>query len=132
MLGYAAYLGAVDHHLGTLAAVLGRTDDAVEHLGAALERHRAIEARPWVALSAAWLANVLAERDGPGDAERGPRRCTAEARALAARAGLARSAPSTPAATPGVGQRLKRSRCSLSSGKTSAAASRPMSASRWA
>jgi hypothetical protein len=70
VMGYAAYLGAVDHHLGTLAAVLGRPDEAVEHLSAALERHRTIEARPWVALSAAWAANVLAERDGPGDAER--------------------------------------------------------------
>jgi hypothetical protein len=70
VMGYAAYLGAVDHHLGALAAVLGRADEAAEHLGAALERHRTIEARPWVALSAAWAANVLAERDGPGDAER--------------------------------------------------------------
>jgi hypothetical protein len=70
VMGYAAYLGAVDHHLGTLAAVLGRPDEAVERLSAALERHRTIEARPWVALSAAWAANVRAERDGPGDAER--------------------------------------------------------------
>lgn len=70
VLGYAAYLGAVDHHLGTLEAVLGRVDDAVDHLEAALERHRVIGARPWVALSAAWLANVLAERDGLDDAAR--------------------------------------------------------------
>ncbi len=70
VLGYAAYLGAVDHHLGTLDAVLGRADDAVGHLEAALERHRVIEARPWVALSAAWLANVLSERDARGDADR--------------------------------------------------------------
>ena len=73
VLGYVAYLGAVDHHLGTLAAVLGRTAAAAEHLGAALERHRVIEARPWVALSAAWLANVLIERDAR-DAT-GPRGC---------------------------------------------------------
>jgi hypothetical protein len=69
VLGYAAYLGAVDHHLGSLAAVLGDADAAAEHLGAALERHRVIEARPWVALSGAWLANVLVERDAR-DAER--------------------------------------------------------------
>jgi hypothetical protein len=69
VLGYAAYLGAVDHHLGSLAAVLGNADAAAEHLGAALERHRVIEARPWVALSGAWLANVLVERDAR-DAER--------------------------------------------------------------
>jgi tetratricopeptide (TPR) repeat protein len=70
VLGYAAYLGAVDHHLGTLESVLGRHDEAVEHLDAALERHRTIDARPWTALSAAWLANVLSERDAPGDAQR--------------------------------------------------------------
>ena len=70
MLGYVAYLGAIDHHLGALATVLGRTEDAVAHLDAALERHRVIEARPWTALSAAWLANALTERDGRGDAER--------------------------------------------------------------
>ncbi len=70
VLGYAAYLGAVDHHLGALSTVLGRNDDAVEHLEAALERHRVLEARPWVALSAAWLANARLGRDARGDAER--------------------------------------------------------------
>ncbi len=70
VLGYAAYLGAVDHHLGALETVLGRGDDAVDHLESALDRHRVIGARPWVALSAAWLANVLAERDGRDDAAR--------------------------------------------------------------
>jgi hypothetical protein len=82
VMGYVAYLGAVDHHLGTLAAVLGRPDEAVEHLDAALDRHRTIEARPWVALSAAWAANVRAERDGPGDAARADS-LRAEATALA-------------------------------------------------
>jgi hypothetical protein len=70
VLGYAAYLGAVDHHLGTLESVLGHGDAAVAHLESGLERHRTIGARPWVALSEAWLANVVAERDGPGDAAR--------------------------------------------------------------
>jgi Mrp family chromosome partitioning ATPase len=82
VMGYAAYLGAVDHHLGTLAAVTGRPDEAVEHLLSARERHRTIEARPWVALSAAWAANVLAARDGPGDPERSAS-LHAEAAALA-------------------------------------------------
>ena len=36
VFGYVAYLGAVDHHLGTLATVLGRHDEAVPHLEAAL------------------------------------------------------------------------------------------------
>ena len=93
VLGYVAYLGAVDHHLGTLAAVLGRTD-AAEHLGAALERHRVIEARPWVALSAAWLANVLIERDAR-DADRAAG-LSAEARALADDLGVAVLPPPHP------------------------------------
>jgi hypothetical protein len=70
VLGYAAYLGAVDHHLGTLDAVLARHDDALARLDAAVDRHRTIGARPWAALSAAWAANVAAARGGPGDAER--------------------------------------------------------------
>jgi hypothetical protein len=94
VLGYAAYMGAVDHHLGTLAAVLGRTDAAAEHLGAALERHRVIEARPWIALSAAWLANVLIERDAR-DADRAAV-LSAEARALADDLGVAVLPPPHP------------------------------------
>jgi hypothetical protein len=70
VMGWAAYLGAVDHHLGVLEAVLGRRDDAIDHLSAALSRHEVIEARPWQAVSAAWLANQLAERDAPGDQDR--------------------------------------------------------------
>jgi hypothetical protein len=70
VMGYAAYLGAVDHHLGALEFALDRADEAVEYLAAGLERHRVIAARPWVALSGAWLANALAARDGPGDAAR--------------------------------------------------------------
>jgi hypothetical protein len=88
VLGYAAYLGAVDHHLGTLDVVLGRVDDAVGNLEAALERHRVIDARPWVALSAAWLANVLSERDARGDADRAIA-LHAEAHDLAAELGVA-------------------------------------------
>ncbi|HEX5946993.1 MAG TPA: AAA family ATPase [Acidimicrobiales bacterium] len=95
VLGYAAYLGAVDHHLGTLDAVLGRTDDAAAHLDDALERHRVIEARPWVALSAGWLANVLAGRDEPGDADRAAS-LHAEATALAAALGVDALPPPHP------------------------------------
>jgi hypothetical protein len=70
VMGWAAYLGAVDHHLGMLEAVLGRADEAVDHLSAAVARHQVIAARPWEAVTGAWLANLLAERDNPGDAER--------------------------------------------------------------
>ena len=95
VLGYAAYLGAVDHHLGALDSVLGRVDDAAAHLEAALERHRVIAARPWVALSAAWLANVLIERDEPGDAERAVT-LHAEAAGLARELGVHALPPAHP------------------------------------
>jgi AAA ATPase domain len=95
VFGYVAYLGAVDHHLGTLASVLGRHDEAVIHLEAALERHRVIAARPWVALSAAWLANALIERDRRGDAARADT-LLAEATDLAAALGLHALPPPHP------------------------------------
>jgi AAA ATPase domain len=87
VMGYAAYLGAVDHHLGTLDLVLGDAGASVGHLTAALDRHRVIDADPWAALSGAWLANALAERGGPGDAEAAAGHLR-ESRALADRLGL--------------------------------------------
>jgi len=98
VMGYASFLGAVDHHLGTLDAVLGRTDAAVDELEAGLERHRALGARPFVALSARWLANVLAERDAPDDADRALL-LQAESVALDEELGL----PSLPAPQPKLG-----------------------------
>ncbi|HEX6419151.1 MAG TPA: AAA family ATPase [Acidimicrobiales bacterium] len=95
VLGYAAFLGAVDHHLGTLDAAVGRTDEAVHHLEAALDRHRVIGARPWVALSAAWLANVLADRDRRGDADRASA-LHGEAAGLAAELGITAAPPPHP------------------------------------
>jgi hypothetical protein len=95
VLGYAAYLGAVDHHLGALDAVLGRLDDAADRLDAALARHRVIGARPWVALSAAWLANVLCERDQRDDALRATA-LHAEATALAEELGVTVLPPPHP------------------------------------
>ncbi len=96
VLGHAAFLGAVDHHVGVLDAVLGRPDDAVDHLGQALERHRVIGAQPWAALSGAWLANVLAERGGRGDADRAAV-LDAESRSLAAELGVEALPPRHPA-----------------------------------
>ncbi len=82
VLGVAAFLGAVPHHCGVLNGVLGEWDDAVADLEIGLERHRAISARPWVALSQIELARVLAARDGPGDAARAAK-LAAEAAAVA-------------------------------------------------
>jgi hypothetical protein len=95
VMGYASFLGAVDHHLGTLDAALGRDDAAAHELEAGLERHRAIGARPFVALSARWLANVLAERDASGDADRALL-LQAESVALEEDLGLASLPPAHP------------------------------------
>jgi class 3 adenylate cyclase len=66
-LGLAGFLGAAAHHLGVLAGVLGRWDDAAAHLAAALERHESMGARGFVALSQEAYAGVLTRRDAPGD-----------------------------------------------------------------
>jgi hypothetical protein len=50
------YGGAVDHHLATLAAALGRHDDAMTHLRAALAMHETLGAVAWAALDRALLA----------------------------------------------------------------------------
>ena len=94
-MGCASFLGAVDHHLGTLDAALGRTDTAADELEAGLERHRASGARPFVALSARWLANVLSERDAPGDVDRALL-LHAESVAIEEELGLASLPPSHP------------------------------------
>jgi hypothetical protein len=99
VMGYASFLGAVDHHLGTLDAALGRVEAATDELEAGLERHRALGARPFVALSARWLANVLVERDEPGDTDRALL-LHAESLALEEELGLA----SLPAAHPKLGR----------------------------
>ena len=70
LTGYAIFGGAVDHHLGTLALTLGRTDEAVQRLGSALDRHRALGAVSFTGLTARWLAHALATRGGPGDHDR--------------------------------------------------------------
>jgi DNA-binding SARP family transcriptional activator len=68
--GIAAYLGAGDHHLGMLAATAGRWRDATRHLLAALEQHRHLEARPWLARTRQAYAGMLRGRDGPDDRHR--------------------------------------------------------------
>jgi hypothetical protein len=56
--------------LGVLAAVLGRHDEAAEHLDTAIEIERRMRARPWVAHAQHGLAETLLARDAPGDADR--------------------------------------------------------------
>jgi len=49
--GQSAFYGAVSHHLGTLAATMGREDDASRHFDAAMRRHEAFGATPFVELT---------------------------------------------------------------------------------
>jgi class 3 adenylate cyclase len=69
-LGLTAFIGAAAHHLGVLAAALGRWDDAAAHLEAALARHVEMGASPFAALTQQALADVLRSRDGTRDRER--------------------------------------------------------------
>lgn len=93
---YTSFFGAIDHHLGTLAVTLGRHDDAVTWLESGLERHRALGAAGYVALSTCWLAQARRQRDGPGDAD-AARAHDEESRGLASRLELA-GLPDFPAA----------------------------------
>ena len=73
-------VGAVDRYLGLVAATLGRLDDAVRHLAAAIEINDRMGARPWTAHCQHDLADVLRRRDAPGD---GARAAELDAAALA-------------------------------------------------
>jgi class 3 adenylate cyclase len=63
----ATTYGSVERNLGLLAATLGRADDAVRHLRAAVTRNAAIGARGWVAHCQADLGRLLLDRGAPGD-----------------------------------------------------------------
>ena len=82
-MGLIAFLGAVDHHLGSLAAVIGNVDLAVEHFNAAVALQRKARVEPWVALSLAELAVVL-RTSGAGDHTE----AESQARAIAEQFGL--------------------------------------------
>jgi hypothetical protein len=60
--GAVACAGAVDHYLGFLAWCAGRSGDADRHLADAVERHKVMGARPFLAASTAWRARVSSER----------------------------------------------------------------------
>ena len=76
VLGQVAFYGAVSHHLGVLAGVMGDDDDAVAHLEHALRRHEAMGAAPFVALTSAELAPVLARTGRVEEADALRRRAT--------------------------------------------------------
>jgi len=65
--GQTAFFGAVAHYLGVLSAVCGRWDDAVAHFTFALERHRKMGARPFIALTETALSDALTARGAHDD-----------------------------------------------------------------
>jgi tetratricopeptide (TPR) repeat protein len=86
--------GSVDHHLGAVAAVIGRYGEAEEHLRQAAELNVALRAPIWVARTELATARLLLDRDGLQDRERGRallERATAAAQRLGS-ATLARRA----------------------------------------
>jgi hypothetical protein len=56
-------VGPVDHHLGTLCRLLGRTNESEQRLRRALEIEERMGATPFAARSRAQLALLLLERD---------------------------------------------------------------------
>jgi len=63
-------MGSVSHHLGLLAGLMCRWDDALEHFDEAREAHERIGSPPWIANTEYASASVLIGRDQPGDRER--------------------------------------------------------------
>jgi DNA-binding CsgD family transcriptional regulator len=76
--GVIAIPGSVRYPLGIAAAAIGRPDDAIRHLRAAIDSGHRAGMPPMVAQATYQLARVLARRTRPGDRD--------EARALAATA----------------------------------------------
>jgi hypothetical protein len=63
--GCMGYGGAVDHHLATLAAALGRHDDAMTHRRTALAMHQTLGAVAWAALDRSVLTDDVADTADP-------------------------------------------------------------------
>nr|WP_269328371.1 ATP-binding protein [Kineosporia mesophila] len=81
--------GTVDEQLGGLAARLGRTSAAVDHLTSAIELQQRIGALPWLAHTLPVRARVLSARGRDGDAA-AARADLERARSTAQRLGLTR------------------------------------------
>src|SRR5205809_1546672 len=79
--------GSVRYPLGIAAATIGRLDDAVRHLRAALDSGQRAGMPPVVAHATYQLARVLARRTRPGDRDEAAALATAAA-ALADRLGM--------------------------------------------
>jgi len=75
----ARFMGCASFHLGRLAALLRRHQDAERHLNAAIEAHERARAPVWVARSRLELAHALLEADDSRVALRGKLAREAEA-----------------------------------------------------
>ena len=62
--------GSVSLSLGQLAAAMGRWDDAERHFEEALSFNERTDTPPWLAEARFYYADMLRERDEPGDRER--------------------------------------------------------------
>ena len=62
-------VGAVSRYLGLLARTSGHADAAERHLRDAIAMNQGMGAGPWAAHARLDLADLLLERDGPGDRE---------------------------------------------------------------
>jgi hypothetical protein len=89
--------GSVQHALGVAALASGQLDLAIEHLTAAVQRNLALAHWPALVASRQRLAQALAQRGSPGDADTARRELDAAA-AEAASAGL--PVPDHPAVVP--------------------------------
>jgi DNA-binding SARP family transcriptional activator/class 3 adenylate cyclase len=87
MAGQSAFLGTMEHHLGSLGVVAGRWDEAVSHLDRALDRHARMQASPFLAFTQVARARALLGRSAAGDAAEA-QRMMAEAEATARRLNL--------------------------------------------
>jgi class 3 adenylate cyclase/DNA polymerase III delta prime subunit len=61
--------GSIAHHLGILAAALGRFEEADAHLAAAAATHERMRLPTWVAHTALERGSLLLRRNQPGDRE---------------------------------------------------------------
>jgi DNA-binding CsgD family transcriptional regulator/tetratricopeptide (TPR) repeat protein len=77
--GVIMILGTVRYPLGVAAATMGRLDDAVRHLRAAIDSGERTGMPPVVALATYQLARVLARRTRPGDRDEAAALATAAA-----------------------------------------------------
>jgi class 3 adenylate cyclase len=66
----ASIYGSTSGYLGRLAAILGRWDEALEHMKDDAEILTRLGARMWIAANLQYTAEILIRRGAPGDVER--------------------------------------------------------------